>query len=563
MDLVSDWVKGDTFQTAAVYTCFTPARLKQSWAKIVWNPTFPPKFSFIMWLTVLGRLPMIDSLTFLEVDRTCNLCKQNEETLSHLCFACPFRGDTWTAIQEWTGLPRRMTTMQSCLKWLNKDCRGTSWTCEENFILQQLCNVYGSVKTKLFVSLIFRIGTTLFLGVERITECFYYLVGHGGKKFLTPILSETDVSLLFKFGTSTGLIDVYVVQHLDIRIFPKAKVIAKAKAEVYGKRNNLKEKSNSTVVKKRTPRKKQYIGKRKRKVGESIDIEFQQLKVEFQHPLIEFQDATTQFQQCEIEFQQPETHLQQKKAEGRNTIDSVVINNEDSAEYNSNELRSGSDSGSDDNEGRLKKRHERFRPEIDMEDPKFEASLINESKDALNDAERVKGERIIDWHMRTLNDEHKCSRSFDPRIVGPKYLSKSGQNIWPRSEKPTLLPPKILKLLGRPKKLRRKDPYESEKIRTVGELHKMKRVSNGPNTCKNCGQKGTTKGNASEAQNQPDDLNISSQANIMAMKTFVNSQIYCYYFWIDIDFGLILVSAFAVAVTSQRSPNIVAPCTIS
>lgn len=26
--------------------------------------------------------------------------------------------------------------------------------------------------------------------------------------------------------------------------------------------------------------------------------------------------------------------------------------------------------------------------------------------------------------MKTLNDEHKCSRSFDLRIVGPKYLSK-------------------------------------------------------------------------------------------------------------------------------------------
>ncbi|KAI5663885.1 hypothetical protein M9H77_23208 [Catharanthus roseus] len=116
MDRVSDWVKGDIFQTAAAYTYFSPARPKQSWAKIVWNPTFPPKFSFIMWLTVLGRLLMMDRLKFLEVDRTCNLCKQNKETLSHLLFACPFTGDIWTAVQEWAGLRRRMTTMQSCLK---------------------------------------------------------------------------------------------------------------------------------------------------------------------------------------------------------------------------------------------------------------------------------------------------------------------------------------------------------------------------------------------------------------------------------------------------------------
>ncbi|KAI5663919.1 hypothetical protein M9H77_23242 [Catharanthus roseus] len=111
MDCVSDWVKGDTFQTTAAYTYFTLASPKQSSAKIVWNPTFPPKFSFIMWLTVLGRLPMMDRLKFLEVDRTCSLCKQNEETLSHLFFACPFTDDTWAAVREWARLLRRMTTM--------------------------------------------------------------------------------------------------------------------------------------------------------------------------------------------------------------------------------------------------------------------------------------------------------------------------------------------------------------------------------------------------------------------------------------------------------------------
>ncbi|KAI5652779.1 hypothetical protein M9H77_29966 [Catharanthus roseus] len=82
MDHVSDWLKGTPFR-----------QLQQSWVKIVWNPTFPPKFSFIMWLTVLGRLPTMDRLKFLEVDRTCVLCIQNEETLSHLLFACPFTGD--------------------------------------------------------------------------------------------------------------------------------------------------------------------------------------------------------------------------------------------------------------------------------------------------------------------------------------------------------------------------------------------------------------------------------------------------------------------------------------
>ncbi|KAI5682121.1 hypothetical protein M9H77_03349 [Catharanthus roseus] len=129
IDRVLDCVTGDTFQTTTAYTYFTLARPKQSWAKIVWNPTFPPKFSFTIWLNVLGRLPTMDKLKFLEVYRTCNLCKQNEGTLSHLFFTCPFTGDKWMAVREWDGLRKRMTTMQSYLKWLNRDYRGTSWTC--------------------------------------------------------------------------------------------------------------------------------------------------------------------------------------------------------------------------------------------------------------------------------------------------------------------------------------------------------------------------------------------------------------------------------------------------
>ncbi|KAI5663624.1 hypothetical protein M9H77_22947 [Catharanthus roseus] len=104
MDCVSDGVKEYTFQTAAAYTYFTPARPNQNWTKIVRNPTFPPKFSFYYMAYSFREIVMMDRLKFLEVDRTCNLCKKNEETLSDLFFACPFTGDIWTAVREWAGL---------------------------------------------------------------------------------------------------------------------------------------------------------------------------------------------------------------------------------------------------------------------------------------------------------------------------------------------------------------------------------------------------------------------------------------------------------------------------
>lgn len=106
-------------------------------------------------------------------------------------------------------------------------------------------------------------------------------MGHGGKKFLTPNLSKTDVSLLSEFGASTRLANVYVVQHSSIRTFPKAEVIAKAKAKVYGKGKNLEKTSNSTAVKKRTPGEKNILEREKERLGRVLMLSFSSLKLRF------------------------------------------------------------------------------------------------------------------------------------------------------------------------------------------------------------------------------------------------------------------------------------------
>ncbi|KAI5672720.1 hypothetical protein M9H77_13084 [Catharanthus roseus] len=119
----------DVFNTVGTYAFMASNGQKQRWTKLLQNATFPPKFSFILWLAVLWRLPIMDRLTFIEADCTCKLCNHYEESISQLFFTCPFIGGIWQAIQEWAGLRRRMTTIQSCLKWLHKECRGTSWIC--------------------------------------------------------------------------------------------------------------------------------------------------------------------------------------------------------------------------------------------------------------------------------------------------------------------------------------------------------------------------------------------------------------------------------------------------
>lgn len=78
-------------------------------------------------LAVLRRLPTMDRMLFLGRDGTCKLWKHNEETLSHLFFACSFTSDIWNSIRDWARLRRAMSTIQSSLKWLKKECQGTSW----------------------------------------------------------------------------------------------------------------------------------------------------------------------------------------------------------------------------------------------------------------------------------------------------------------------------------------------------------------------------------------------------------------------------------------------------
>lgn len=126
---MSSWFRGGQFHTLDAYDFLGPKGHSKIWSRIMWNPSFPLKFCFFMWLAVLDRLPTMDRLPFLDLDKTCKLCGQQEENISHLFFACPFTAGIWKSIREWAGLKREISTIQSSLKWLPKENRGTSWMC--------------------------------------------------------------------------------------------------------------------------------------------------------------------------------------------------------------------------------------------------------------------------------------------------------------------------------------------------------------------------------------------------------------------------------------------------
>ena len=68
-----------------------------------------------------------DRLHYLHIDDvTCPFCKHENESHSHLFFACNFTRQIWAQIRSWLGVSREMSTVESSLKWIKKEHRGTS-----------------------------------------------------------------------------------------------------------------------------------------------------------------------------------------------------------------------------------------------------------------------------------------------------------------------------------------------------------------------------------------------------------------------------------------------------
>ncbi|KAK4348291.1 hypothetical protein RND71_034630 [Anisodus tanguticus] len=97
------------------------------WHRDVWNPCIIPKQAFILWLSIKKKLKTKDKLPLQGIDRTCALCNQTDESISHLFFSCSHSSYIWTGIRKWVGISRAMTSVDSALKYIRKEGRGTGW----------------------------------------------------------------------------------------------------------------------------------------------------------------------------------------------------------------------------------------------------------------------------------------------------------------------------------------------------------------------------------------------------------------------------------------------------
>lgn len=125
INLFQDWFcRGEG--TSDAYNWLRDKGQKKLWHNYIWRPFIPPKFSFITWLAVLGRLPTRDRLNFLNISQTCPLCSTGLESSKHLFFECRITSSIWNNIKLWLGIRVGNSTILSTIKWCKRSRTGAA-----------------------------------------------------------------------------------------------------------------------------------------------------------------------------------------------------------------------------------------------------------------------------------------------------------------------------------------------------------------------------------------------------------------------------------------------------
>ncbi|XP_070037185.1 uncharacterized protein [Nicotiana tomentosiformis] len=81
---------------------------KMPWRKFVCNNGGVPKWIFILYLAIIGKLSTRDRLARWGVtnDLQCPLCNVEEESIEHLFFKCTYAASFWRKLLQWMGITR-------------------------------------------------------------------------------------------------------------------------------------------------------------------------------------------------------------------------------------------------------------------------------------------------------------------------------------------------------------------------------------------------------------------------------------------------------------------------
>ncbi|XP_058180014.1 uncharacterized protein LOC131298547 [Rhododendron vialii] len=98
----------------------------QPWHPLVWFSQGVPRWSFIEWLAILGRLSTRDRLVSWGVTASsqCVLCLNGMESHNHLFFECDFSAATWGQIMIRNGICMAVVPLSQELEWAGQNRAG-------------------------------------------------------------------------------------------------------------------------------------------------------------------------------------------------------------------------------------------------------------------------------------------------------------------------------------------------------------------------------------------------------------------------------------------------------
>lgn len=87
-----------------------------------------PRWAFILWVAILGRLATRDRLRTwgVTLDSGCVLCAGGLESHNHLFFACSFALQVWTEVKSQCGYAQIFSSLSFELTWGGSRCKGAS-----------------------------------------------------------------------------------------------------------------------------------------------------------------------------------------------------------------------------------------------------------------------------------------------------------------------------------------------------------------------------------------------------------------------------------------------------
>ncbi|KAL6978569.1 hypothetical protein U1Q18_052644 [Sarracenia purpurea var. burkii] len=135
---------GDVFSIRSAYDAFRPQNQKPWWLKLVRFKVHIPRISFILWLTIKGRLSTGDRIRVFggEGDFGCSLCSEKVETKDHLFFSCLYSHSIWTSVLRRLDKAHVENSFEAWAKWVLEGAKGNTFaaiTIKLSFSISVYC----------------------------------------------------------------------------------------------------------------------------------------------------------------------------------------------------------------------------------------------------------------------------------------------------------------------------------------------------------------------------------------------------------------------------------------